>query len=258
MRQFCLLIVLLATGCDSREPAPPPTQQTGGTIVIGETTLLSTRIFFGHQSVGRDILAGISGLAPELPITNAAAGVDGPALIEANIGENGDAGSKDRAFLEAVRALDPGQVAIYKYCYVDMSADTDPDALFADYQGTLTVASATGVRAIPVTMPITTVAPSWKRGIKQLLGKPTDLELNARRQHFNELLREAYADGPLIDLARFEATREDGSIRTAPFNGQPVEVLVAAYTDDGAHLNSRGRRWVAARFLESLSNAIDD
>ena len=123
-------------------------------------------------------------------------------------------------------------------------------------RNTLDAAERSGVRTVAITMPLTTVAPAWKRWIKQVLGKTTDLELNAKRQRFNELLRQSGTAWPLIDLARLEATLEDGSSRTASFESRTLGILASEYTDDGAHLNDRGRRHVAPLFLQALSHAI--
>ena len=258
MRRLCLLLLLLPGGCTSGEKDPAGIEGNQSLSVEERSTMQTTRIFFGHQSVGRDILAGIAEFEPELRVVSTAdpGRIEGPALIEASIGRNGDPRSKDHAFLEAASKLGPGDVATYKYCYADMLAETDPDSLFAQYQGTLDSAARSGVRTIAITMPLTTVAPTWKRWIKQVLGKTTDLQLNAKRQQFNELLRQANTDRPLIDLARLESTAEDGSSRTVSFANQTVETLASEYTDDGAHLNDRGRRHVAPAFLQALSGAI--
>jgi hypothetical protein len=255
MRQVCLLLLLLSGGCTSGEKDPAGIEGNQSLSVEERSAMQTTRIFFGHQSVGRDILAGITEFEPELRVVTAAdpGRIEGPALIEASIGRNGDPRSKDHAFLEAASKLGPDDVATYKYCYADMLAETDPDSLFAQYQGTLDTAARSGVRTIAITMPLTTVAPAWKRWIKQVLGKTTDLELNAKRQRFNELLRQSGTDRPLIDLARLESTLEDGIQRTASFKGQTLGILASEYTNDGAHLNDRGRRQVAPQFLRALS-----
>jgi hypothetical protein len=124
MRQLCFLLILLAGGCSSGE-APSPELTVDESLSVAErSTVQSARIFFGHQSVGRDLLAGIAEVAPELRVvaTDEPGNIEGPAFIEASIGSNGDPRSKDRAFLEVVAKLNPGDVALYKYCFADMSA----------------------------------------------------------------------------------------------------------------------------------------
>lgn len=254
MRNFCLLVCAMILACgEAGIPADRAVEPSPSEVA----TLGSTRIFFGHQSVGRNVLSGIAEVAPSLRVIRAddPAALEEGGLVEASIGRNGDPASKDRAFLEATARLGPGDVALYKYCYVDMSPDSDPDSLAARYERTLAEVATRGVRTVAVTMPLTTVAPAWKRWLKQALGRPTDRELNALRQRFNDHLRRG-GDRPLVDLARLEATGPDGKVRSVTVEGQTVEVLVEAYTDDGSHLNARGRRHVASHFLRALAHAL--
>lgn len=245
------LIVLVAfAGCASGPPARVPEPVSSAEL----DTVGSARIFFGHQSVGRDLITGLADVAPELRVSSRdpLRAADGGMLTDAALGRNGDPTSKDRAFLEVVAGLDPGDLAFYKYCFLDMGPETDPDSLFAAYARTLDRASASGVRVLAVTMPLTTIEPAWKRGIKTLLGRPTDLALDRKRLQFNELVRARYPETARFDLARAESTLEDGS---RSLHGA-VEVLDGPYTDDGAHLNSRGRQHVAALFVRALARAL--
>lgn len=255
--KLLLLVVLAACGSEPRSPDAPVVNESLSTSE--HETLLSTTIFFGHQSVGRDLLAGMVECLPELRVVRGIDGaiVEGPVLIESSIGRNGDPRSKDQAFLDAVSQLPEGSLALYKYCYVDMGADTDPDSLYAAYTRTLQRAADRGVNVVAVTMPLTTVAPTWKYGLKRLTGRVTDRELNLRRERFNRRLRESSHPWPLIDLARLEATAPDGSMRTVSYHGVAVPVLAAEYTSDGSHLDQRGRQFVAPRFLRDLARAIE-
>lgn len=234
-------------------PSPPPPALSPE----GRECISSHRIFFGHQSVGADLLAGIRELAPELILeeTKEPAALGGPLLAHMRVGQNGDPASKDAAFLEATASLGEGDIAFYKYCYLDMTPSTDPDDLHANYMGSLRAARERGIHVFAVTMPITSVAPAWKRLLKSALGKTTELEMNARRLRFNQLLRES--GFPLLDLARFESTLEDGSRSTRTHDAEEIEILPAVYTDDGSHLNERGRRHVAAQLIRALAAGID-
>ncbi|RKZ12677.1 hypothetical protein DRQ53_14480 [bacterium] len=248
MHLLSLILVCLVAGCAAGDPA-----NTAGEADVMDAndreTLLSSRVLFGHQSVGQDVLAGMAEVVPGLGIVKVSEweGGDGPVLVDAMIGANGDPKSKDRAFLELVDRLKPGDVALYKYCYIDMAADTDPDALCAAYERTLDEADARGVRTVAVTMPVTTVAPVAKRWLKRLLGRTTDTELNQLRQRFNERLRGSVSQRPLIDLAGMEA---------APADADALQILRADFTHDGAHLNPHGQRTVATQFGAALAAAI--
>jgi lysophospholipase L1-like esterase len=90
-----------------------------------------------------------------------------------------------------------------------------------------------------------------------MLGRPNHGKLtNIARHRFNDWLRQGWTISPLFDLAASEATRPDGSRETFTYRGATAENLVAAYTDDGGHLNADGRRAVAAAFLRTLAAAL--
>ena len=56
-----------------------------------------------------------------------------------------------------------------------------------------------------------------------------------------------------LDLARIESTRLDGTRNTQEFGGATIETMPREFTSDGAHLNERGRRHVAAGFVDALT-----
>jgi hypothetical protein len=252
MRIFRLVVLVLFLGCSS-DPAPKPG------VVQMSPSLGSSRFFFGHQSVGRDVIAGLQEISPGLRVMqmNQVDSTVSGALLESNLGHNGNPASKDEAFLEAIAGLGPGDVAFYKYCYVDMSPNTEPAALFARYSATLDSADRTGIHTIAMTMPITSLAPAWKRWVKRGLGRVTELELNSKRQLFNDMVRDRYEAHVLIDIARLESTLEDGTRIAASVEGRSIEVLPSDYTDDGAHLNERGRRHVARGFIATVTGVVD-
>jgi hypothetical protein len=246
-RVVLILVLFVSAGCGRDEGNRSPQHVTS--LDLG-----SSRIFFGHQSVGRNILDGIREIKPRIRIETLddAESRQGPMLVESTVGRNGDPASKDRDFLRAVDKLGSGDFALLKYCYVDMTPDTDPEELYRTYAATLDSARALGVNAIAVTMPITAIDPDWKRLAKRILGRGTTLELNARRQAFNDLLRDRFGPDQLVDIAHLESTLPDGTRSTQSFEGSPIETLPKEFTGDGSHLNELGRRHVAAGFLEAL------
>lgn len=107
-------------------------------------------------------------------------------------------------------------------------------------------------------IPPLTASPTndWpKAWVKQLLGKqPAGYESNARRHAFNESLRAHYgANDDLFDIAALES----GHGRTGVnYNGQRIEALDPALTEDGGHLNDQGQRVIGgalARHLAALA-----
>src|SRR5687768_257722 len=107
------------------------------------TRVARQRILFGHQSVGADILRGLAALATASPVAGlhiaeaAAAPSDGPVFAHASVGRNGDPRGKTDAFARLLQAPARFDLALHKYCYVDVQPDTDVDALFADYRAAM-------------------------------------------------------------------------------------------------------------------------
>jgi hypothetical protein len=229
--------------------------------------LLSRRtVLFGHQSVGANVIEGVQELAAREGIPLRVAQADPAAepaatFLHAFVAENGDPERKLRSFAQALQAWPAGgpDLALVKLCYVDFRADTDVRALFARYAAAVAELSARypGTTFVHVTAPLTTVQGGPKALAKRLLRRPpAGVAENARREAYNALLREAYAGrAPVFDLALVESTRPDGRRETVSWGGHAVPVLVAAYTDDGGHLNRVGRLRAARALVEALAAA---
>jgi hypothetical protein len=221
-------------------------------------TVAKLSLFFGHQSVGGNLLDGVKRLAVEQGVAlDVAERAPGPAgLSHAYIGANGDPAGKIRAFSEAVNAGPSTDVALMKLCYVDFQAGTEPAALFRQYQAAVAELKQRrpGTTFVHVTAPLTTIQGGWKPLVKRLLGRETSYAENARRAAYNDLLRAAYAGKePVFDLAQLESTRPDGNAETVEWKGKAVPVLVSAYTDDGGHLNAAGQERMARAFVSFLA-----
>jgi hypothetical protein len=221
-------------------------------------------IYFGHQSVGMNLVEGIRDLAAQegvplriVEVQGAAAGAPGT-FAHGFLAENGNPRLKLQSFERALgTGPAPVDVAFLKFCFVDVVDRTDAKALFEHYQATLRGLQAKHARTtfVHVTVPLTSVQAGWKAAVKSLLGRaPYGYLENARREEFNALLRAAYqGHEPLFDLARVESTAPDGGLATAVVNGRPVPALVPSYTDDGGHLSGVGRRRVARELIRFLA-----
>ena len=230
--------------------------------------LAHRRIYFGHQSVGYDILAGIDELLRERPAirlriveSNDPASLSGPALAHGRVGANLDPGSKLRHFAEVVGAGSDRwvEVAVLKFCYADIRAGSDALAAFEAYVRCMDSLQREhpGLRLLHLTVPLTAL-PSWPRRVaKAMLGRPArEPGDNLRRDEFNRLLHARYgATGRLFDLARIEATRPDGRLETCRAGDRTCPSLYPGYSPDRGHLGERGRRVVASAFLRFLAEA---
>jgi hypothetical protein len=232
--------------------------------------LARKRIFFAHQSVGAGIVDGMSRIAAEddksrgtvrLKIVEGTdpALLRTPAFLHARVGTNGDPSSKMDAF-SALMLGDLGDstdIAFLKLCYQDVTAGTDVKRLFDEYETCMSrlAAARPAITFVRLTVPLTSVQTGWKAWLKALLGRPAGGAAdNVKRNQLNDLLRSAYGGrAPLFDVALLEAERPDGSRATFASGGERYDLLAREYTDDGGHLNERGRRFVAGRLLVFLA-----
>lgn len=222
--------------------------------------LAARRIWFGHQSVGFNIIEGVLELLRARPSialrvieSDDPRPADGPALIHARLGANVDPDSKIRGFAER---MDAGigawaDIALFKLCYADIHAGTDVAAVASRLIGSTDAIARRfpDVALVHCTVPLTALPSAPKRWAKRLLGKPVrEFADNAKRAEFNGLLRDRHGRmGLLFDIARIESTRPDGRPER---NGTAMH---GAYTADRGHLNARGRLAVAAEFLRCLA-----
>jgi len=209
------------------------------------------RIYFGHQSVGANILHGVKELGQTSGLRLA--------IKDEFLAENGDPLRKLENFKKAVGEGSRYDIALMKFCYVDIDADTDVRALFERYRATLAELRAANPRTtfVHVTLPLTTAQTGPKALAKRLLGRaPYGTIENVRRAEYNSLLRRTYAGRePIFDLARLEATAPDGTLAMVTWDGSTVPAMAPAYTDDGGHLNAAGRARAAREFLAVLASA---
>ena len=225
--------------------------------------LSGKKIYFGHQSVGLNILDGVKDIIKENPKiklnivkTNEKADFSVPAVAHFFVGENTDPASKIRSFAENIEkgAGNNADIAFFKFCYVDFHAASDIEKVFLEYKNTMERLKKEypSTEFIHVTAPLTTQTSAVKAIVKRLLGKPDN---NINRNKFNELLHREYADKePIFDLAKTESTYPNGSRASFTSGGANYYSLVPEYTDDGGHLNERGRKVVALELLNFLSN----
>ncbi|HEX9308167.1 MAG TPA: SGNH/GDSL hydrolase family protein [Anaeromyxobacter sp.] len=252
------VLALAAAFVARAAPVPPDPALAGEVAAVARLA-----IYFGHQSVGGNVLEGVRRLAARegVPLhlveAPSAAGVPRGTWAHGLVGENGSPERKIEAF---ARALDGGagdvDVAFMKLCYVDFHAGTDPVALFARYRAALRELGRRHPHTtfVHVTAPLTTSPGGTKALVKRLLGRESNEVQNARRERFNALMREAFAGRePLFDLARLESTRPDGGAETVAWRGEVVPALVEAYSDDGGHLNAAGQDRVARALVAFLA-----
>lgn len=225
--------------------------------------IAQSRVFFGHQSVGADVIRGLAELAEHAGIRlNVVAGrglelADGPCFAHARIGHNGDPAAKLADF---AALLDDGlaarvDLAMMKLCYVDVTRDTDTADLARrhDEAHEALARRHPALSLLAVTVPLTTGFFGLRGRVAKLIGRPDPAAPDNRaRAGFNDHLRARYAaDGRLFDLAAVEANAPPGES-----DGGAPPALAPALTHDGGHLNRRGRKLAAISLAGTLGRLL--
>lgn len=224
--------------------------------------LTTKKIYFGHQSVGYNIVDGIrdvtkmgNGAALNIVESRDPAVFASPVFAHSRTGANLDPRLKCRDFEAAIDGGIGNRVdyAFLKFCYVDVTSKTDVKDVFSEYRDMMNRLQAKYPQTtfVAMTVPLTYQKTGIKTWIKSVIGKKDiwEYEDNMRRAEFNELVRKELADTPLFDLASVESNGE--SVKAG---GREFSAMTPEYTDDGGHLNAKGRVVVAESLLSFLAN----
>jgi lysophospholipase L1-like esterase len=219
------------------------------------------RIVFAHQSVGGNILSGVTRLSgnaivvrQERDIAPGSAGIR-----HYYVGENGNPLGKIADFRSLFDTVSVAGVdtALLKLCFLDFAPDTDAAKVAQTYVATLQQLAARhpSVRFIAVTAPLTAVRSHSPRSLlRRVVGRsPSGFDANRRRGEFNRILRSELPGNRVFDLAALEAEGSHGETFVS-FDNVKVAVMDARWTNDGGHLNDAGQRRIAAAFLTFLAN----
>lgn len=223
------------------------------------------KIFFGHQSVGGNIVSGIRLLQSERPDiglnvleSKSFPSSATPYFAHCLVGKNKDPLSKTREFADIIGSNQGNlpDIALHKYCYVDISGGCGIKSIFNDYSKLMNDLTQRfpDVVFAHCTIPLTTIQKGPKAWVKKLLNKtPYGIDDNISRNEYNKMLLDSYGHtGLVFDLAKHEAAKPSGGYEQFSLNGNQYTCLNRAYTDDGGHLNAVGQRHIADKFLSFL------
>ena len=235
--------------------------------------LAGQKIFFGHQSVGYNIIDGVSDVMNERDYiklnvleSHKPAVFDQPILAHSQVGRNTDPISKIESFVDIMDAGAGGKVdvAFFKFCYVDIMRDSNPQKIFDAYSAAIEDLKEQypQIRFIHVTVPLRSIpkgaGKNLKQSVKLLIGMPGVLDDNMMRQRYNKLLRDAYSETePFFDLALIESVNPDGYRCYAAKGAEKIDFMASEYTEDGGHLNAEGRKKIAEQLLIILAEAAN-
>lgn len=247
---------------------PAESSGTGaGSIMIGVwDELPRKRVCFGHQSVGADIMKALSTISERrLRIVESRdpAAFDHPVFAHFKVGHNRDPLSKCQDFSRVINGGvgERVDIAFFKFCYVDITAHTDIEGLFKEYQSVMESLSVRYPHAVflHMTVPLRGIRNgvwTWMR--QKVGGLNREWEDQVSRHRYNRLLRSAYGEsGRLFDLAELETTYPDGRRSSVSYRGEIVPNLVPEYTHDGGHLVQQAAERIAKR-LSSCLDGVND
>jgi disulfide oxidoreductase YuzD len=229
--------------------------------------LAQKKIYFGHQSVGFNIIDGIKDVMKDHPqiklnIVETANQSDFKVGLFAHsrVGKNVNPKSKTDEFVEFINKGIGGKAdaAALKFCYVDITAGTNANNVFNDYSDSISQLKTKypDMIIIHFTTPLTQRQTGIKASIKKLIGRPIGgVADNIKRNEYNEMLLKRYeGKEPILDIAKIESTYPDGTRETFSQDGKTYYSMVPEYTYDGGHLNETGRKKVAEQLLILLAN----
>ncbi|GAB4167751.1 MAG: hypothetical protein Kow00108_00330 [Calditrichia bacterium] len=211
----------------------------------------SKKIVFGHKSVGKNILEGVSLISDNKINIQQLQGSVKPGINEFKVGENLKPIEKINNFYNVIKQNgDEIEIAMMKLCFVDFVMDANVDEIFNHYKDTILKIKKEfpQIKIIHITTPLTEKTPGWKKLVFKVIGREDKNEtVNDKRLRYNSLLKDFFANDLIFDLAFVESNSKD-------INTKKKLYLAGDFSADGAHLNTYGKKVVGLKFIEFLEN----
>lgn len=227
------------------------------------------KYYFGHQSVGYNIMGGIkqweeeTGVSLNILESKDLQNTDSSSFVHFSIGKNLDPYSKINEFvllIDTISKKDSGSIAFFKFCYIDLLDTTDILSVYKYYKDKMLFLKSTypEVKIVLFTVPVRSIQKGIKAIVKRILFMPVgDVLENKKRHEFNEMIINELGDEfPIFDLAKVETTLPDGSLNTYKFKDKLYPELPDLYAKDPGHLNAYGARVVAYNLISFLANEV--
>jgi hypothetical protein len=249
-----VLGALLALGCGGGGGSTNP-PGGGGDLAAQLETLQGAAIYFGHNSVGSNMVEGLyalvgenAGPEPTIVGTSDPAQVSAGVFAHSGIGGNGDPAAKIATFRTLMTGALGGKVDVgfMKFCFVDFEtaawdSQANVDALFADYQAMVAAVHTAHptLKLVHLTVPLS----------------PADDANNARRERVSQKLRAAYGSD-VFDLALLESTNPTTQQRVMGTGSNGPRLYSGWASDGSGHLNAAGSRAVAQALVAFLAGKL--
>lgn len=265
---FGLVIAsLLSFSCSQADFTPQAAVDEGFKQDLA--VLKGKRIFFGHQSVGRNVMEGLGGLLQEagekdfrvVDVDKDSNQAFGPSVLaHSRVGANTNPTSKCEGFAAYLADTSAHfDAAVLKFCYVDVKDTVDTDAMLETYKRTIASIreKRPGLVIVHATVPLKAGSDGFKLKVKRLIRWADEPDAdNARRDEFNRKLKAAFPGDPFFDIAALESTLPGGDRQSFVRAGGTHYSLIPSLTYDGGHLNETGRRMAAKAMVHSLASAL--
>jgi hypothetical protein len=228
-------------------------------------TVAKSRIFFGHQSVGGNILDGLKKIDNENKINlitkDNMDNLPESFFMHFKIGENEKPKTKCDDFVGIIDSIHNNiDYAFMKICYIDINRNSDVEALFEYYKSNMDtlIKKYPEVTFLHLTSPLRFNAKGFGVWIRELLGRPNNSKLdNVKRNEYNDLLKSYYPEDTIFDLAAAQSTYPNGKKEYFTMDGEKYYSLIEEYTNDGGHLTELGSKVVAQELINKLGNIIN-
>ncbi|MCP4672192.1 MAG: hypothetical protein GY857_12900 [Desulfobacula sp.] len=228
--------------------------------------LAEKRIFFGHRSVGNNILQGIDDILTQYPGIHlkilkyeAVKRPKDKGIIHAWIDQNGSPQSIADDYTRMVEKIPGKDMDFALIRFTPWYGKTDMDEIFKDYTIAIEQLKQRHPKTVFIhgTFPLNHSKTSFKTWIKKLIGKKEIWEYdgNILANRFNEKLRDNYlGKQPFYNLELIQSTYPDGRRSQFTLDGKKYFNLIKDYTYDNTHLNEKGRQMAAERLLTLLDS----
>jgi hypothetical protein len=263
-----LIIILMIGGCEKNMVHTELDLKAKLEAISDEdlAVLAEKKIFFGHKSVGENIMEGIMLIQKDNPRFSKikviglreARDIPNPGIYHGMIGKNGFADTKFSAFknfLNDNRFKGKFDIAAMKLCYIDIMEQNDETDIFNQYQKCISEVqnSNPSLELVHITTPLTVHSMGIRSWIKTIIKGDKS---NYKRSRYNGMLKSYYKDnGFIYDLAFVESTYPNGNRESFTYGGEEAYSLIHEYTSDGGHLNDLGKKIAALEFVRLLINA---
>jgi hypothetical protein len=275
---FLFFFLAFLLGCKGERMTEPNNSSNIEDHLTDEkfSNLDKIKVYFGHRSVGYNIIEGLNEILnhDKYDLDLSIVEYDAPSdtnfssiqikpgvFIHSKIGENSKPYSKIDDFADKIETLYGNviDVALFKFCFVDINPKTDLKKVFEYYQFVMNRLKTNYPNTLFVhcTVPLTVLKKTFKTHIKTIIGRDNIWEYDnlIAINRYNQLLLDHYkGKEPVFDLAHIESTYADGERCGFERHGDTYFSLVPEYSHDGGHLNALGRRVVAEKLIVFLTN----